>query len=289
MLNDEDIQRRAEGGGGRTSFRMILVWLVSGMILGAVCVGWFGFSRLETLFVRDFSTPIPRQMPLFRTTQEDITASREKLQGFVEGLDAASAPQAIDLGADDLNILLRTDPVARRLSGQVRVALNGQDFYDDLFSDTDFQYLKGNIFVEITNNRLRVDLSVPLRQLGIHEYGDRYINATGEVAVEIRDGTPRITFDPDTVNGEPPSRFVRNRIREVDVYALLMKDRPIYGQFAHRIEAFKIEENRCRMRLNQVRFDSGEGTTEGRLKEDTIRKRFEEIKDWKESADRIAR
>jgi hypothetical protein len=194
-------ERRGMGclGKGCLILTCFIIFLI---IAGAIGL-YFGF-KTHSAFLRSIYwakkthalSQEPSPVPQFETTDENVRTAKQKWENFENTRDQ---PAHIELTADDLNNLIANNRHAR-----------------------------GKVFVEIEDNRLRIQTSVPLGDYvaGGHYYlnGDIVIQSDGPQTLE----NPRLSRV--TINNEPiPSDVLDWKYRARPLRDYLGEYKATYG------------------------------------------------------------
>jgi hypothetical protein len=134
------------------------------IVAGAVGV-YFGFKKnsavLRGIYWAQSANVIasePASITRFEATEENMEAAARKWRDF-ERASHHGQPAHVELGADDLNNLIARD-----------------------------RHLRGNAFATIDGNRLRLQMSLPLREIlkreGYYLNGDVVIQTNGPASIE---------------------------------------------------------------------------------------------------------
>ena len=109
--------------------------------------------------------PVP--VPTVKMSQAEIDQVRQRVDAFRQAVRAGQSPAPLILSADEINALLISDP--------------------------DLEPLKGKLYVvKIEGNTIRAQTSVPMSQLGLTKFQDRYFNGFATFELSLRNGTLRL-------------------------------------------------------------------------------------------------
>lgn len=176
---------------------------------------WFLRQTSEDL-VESYTSPAPLDLAGMETNREETLSVIERFRDFVTALEQGEETGNFSLSADDINTLLQNEELLRGLRGMARVTIQ-----DDM---------------------LRADISVPLGLFN-ERFEGRYLNGTGELAVEMKDDRLSVTIDRLEVGGRDLPREIMNEIRKNNLVAALYEE-PSLEDFLRLIKSVKIEDGR---------------------------------------------
>ena len=139
------------------------------------------------------------------------------MQGFhIIAVERGEETGSFSLSADDINALLEFEDLLREFHGMARV--------------------------DIRDDRLMAEISVPL-DLFNERFEGRYLNGTGELSVEMKDGRLEVNIDRLEVGGQNiPDEFM-NEIRKNNLVETLLQD-PSLERFMGLVKSVKVEDGR---------------------------------------------
>lgn len=189
--------------------------LVILLALFAAAAYWFLRQTSENL-VESYTSQVPLDLARVETNPEETLSVIERLRDFITALERGEETGSFSLSADDINTLLQNEELLSELKGMARVTIR-----DDL---------------------LRADISVPLGMFN-ERFEGRYLNGTGELAVEMKDDRLSVTIDRLEVGGRDLPREIMNEIRKNNLVAALYEE-PSLEEFLRLIKSVKIEDGR---------------------------------------------
>lgn len=189
--------------------------LVLLLALFAAAAYWFLRQTSENL-VESYTSQAPLDLTRVETKPEETLSVIERLRDFITALERGEETGDFTLSADDINALLQNEELLSELKGMARVTIR-----DDL---------------------LRADISVPLGLFN-ERFEGRYLNGTGELAVEMKDDRLSVTIDRLEVGGRDLPREIMNEIRKNNLVEALY-DEPSLAEFLRLIKSVKIEDGR---------------------------------------------
>lgn len=235
--------------------------------------------------VVSYSDPIPQQLPTIQISRGEVKQLKQKWETFKEALRDGANSERLELSAKELNVMLLTDPEINKFQGKVVLSIDHQNVINALLSsDESLQYLKGNFHVEVRKGRIYADLSLPLEAIGLGEYGNRYVNARGEIIAKLRGQKLTVNMIPSEISGKELPAMVLDRVKELDLYELFVAPHPVYGRLGARIKSLEVDGDRIYLELTEekrslnllpgLKVDRGKKAKEA----------FEELKDLKDEA-----
>ena len=96
--------------------------------------------------------------------------------------------------------------------------------------------------VDIRDERLMTEISVPL-DLFNERFEGRYLNGTGELSVEMKDGRLEVNIDRLEVGGQNIPEEFMNEIRKNNLVETLLQD-PSLERFMGLVKSVKVEDGR---------------------------------------------
>ena len=96
--------------------------------------------------------------------------------------------------------------------------------------------------VDIQDDRLLAEISVPL-DLFNERFEGRYLNGTGELSVEMKDGRLEVNIDRLEVGGRNLPEEFMNEIRKNNLVETLLQD-PSLERFMGLVKSVKVEDGR---------------------------------------------
>lgn len=177
---------------------------------------YYYINRASTDLVESYTSSKPLDFPRAETSREEAQSVIERFRNFVYALEKGEETGSFSLSADDINALLQ---------------------YEDWF-----HRLRGMAHVTIREDLLRAEISVPLGMFN-DRFDGRYLNGTGELAVEMKDDRLRVTIDRLEVGGRNlPGEFM-NEVRKSNLLEALYEE-PSLEHFFRLVKAVKIEDGR---------------------------------------------
>jgi hypothetical protein len=142
------------------------------MIIAGVVALYFA-KRTVSGWINEYTDTAPASVPQTEYSSAQLQALRERLTVFKEAMDKRGPPAELLLTADDLNALVAAD-----------------------------KDLTGKVFVQITDDKIRGNISLPLDNLGPLKLKGRYLNGSGAFKVTLENGFLDVTLDSLEVKGK---------------------------------------------------------------------------------------
>lgn len=191
---------------------------LSTIILLAVIAGAAYYFLLQASddLVDAYTSPEPRDFARVEEGRDEALSVIERFRDFVIALERGEETESFSLSADDINALLEYEDLLREFHGMARV--------------------------DIRDDRMQADISVPLGMIN-ERFEGRYLNGTGEISVEIRDGRLEVNIDRLEVGGRNIPEEFMNEIRKNNLVETLFQD-PYLERFVGLVKSVKVEDGR---------------------------------------------
>lgn len=191
---------------------------LSAIILLAVIAGAAYYFLLQASddLVDAYTSPEPRDFALAEEGRDEALSVIGRFRDFVIALERGEETESFSLSADDINALLEYEDLLREFHGMARV--------------------------DIQDDRMQAEISVPLGMIN-ERFEGRYLNGTGEISVEIRDGRLEVNIDRLEVGGRNIPEEFMNEIRKNNLVETLFQD-PSLERFMGLVKSVKVEDGR---------------------------------------------
>jgi hypothetical protein len=157
--------------GCLTSSILVLV-VLAGLLLGYLKI------------LNSFTDTKPMPLPTVNMSDAEMAQVRQRVDAFSQDIRSGRNPNPLTLSSDELNALILTDPNLGKLKGQ--------------------------LYVNIEDNQVKGQLSVPTSRIGLGMFRHRYINGTGTFKVSLTNGTLYVNAQSLSVKGKPiPERYMQ--------------------------------------------------------------------------------
>lgn len=191
---------------------------LSAIILLAVIAGAAYYFLLQASddLVDAYTSPEPRDFAPAEERRDEVLSVIDRFRDFAVSLERGEKTESFSLSADDINALLENENLLREFHGMARV--------------------------DIRDDRMQADISVPLGMIN-ERFEGRYLNGTGEISVEMRDGRLEVNIDRLEVGGRNIPEEFMNEIRKNNLVETLLQD-PSLDRFMGLVKSVKVEDGR---------------------------------------------
>ena len=191
---------------------------LSAIILLAVIAGAAYYFLLQASddLVDTYTSPEPRDFAPAEERQDEVLSVIDRFRDFAIALERGEETESFLLSADDINAILENEDLLREFHGMARV--------------------------DIQDDRMQADISVPLGMIN-ERFEGRYLNGTGEISVEMRDGRLEVNIDRLEVGGRNIPEEFMNEIRKNNLVETLFQD-PSLERFMGLVKSVKVEDGR---------------------------------------------
>jgi hypothetical protein len=167
--------------------------------------------------VTDFTDPGPTPFPAVKLSPAEIGQVRKRVDDFREAVRAQRPTQPLSLNADELNALIATDPYMEPFKGKMHVTIQG--------------------------DQLEGQISIPMTEIGLPAFRNRYLNGAGTFKVAVRNGILHLTAQAIEVKGKPVPEVYMQRIRTENLARNLNSD-PRVSAALDRIEDVQVKDEK---------------------------------------------
>lgn len=211
-----DSMPQKSGGKGCLWGCLIAVGVV---IVGVVCTGVGGYFFL-TSQMKKYTAEAPMDLPTVEYDEAKMAELKARVDGFRDAIKEKTVPdEDLVLTAEEINALISSD-----------------------------ENLKGRVYVEIEDERLTGQVSIPLDN--IPGMGGRFLNGSGTFDVTLDDGVLVVTAEQMEVNGEMLPEAFMSEIRKENLAKDVYKDRE-NAEFIRQFEEIAIQGDTIVMRLKR--------------------------------------
>ena len=229
----------------------ILGLILAGFITG-IAVLFFTIQYVGKSIVVKYTDPLPRELPIVEVTQGEIKVLKNRWENFKQALKVGANSEKLELTSTELNVMLLTDPELKNSKGKAVMSIGHENISNAfLAGDESLQNLKGTFYFTIKNGRIYADFSLPFEAIGLGDFGDRFVNASGELVTSLVGQKLEVRLDPKEINGEVLPEIVLNRIKGLDLYELFVRDHPVYGGLGSRIKSIEVEDDLIQLELTK--------------------------------------
>jgi len=127
--------------------------------------------RQAMKFIDKFAQKEPVELPTVRYSMPDLHAVNRRIESFLIGARAGRTNSQLILNANDLNALVANSAYSN------------------------------HVYVLLTNNAVKGQISIPFEMLGMPMFSGRYLNGSGDIGVGVEGGRLTVCVNSFTVNG----------------------------------------------------------------------------------------
>ena len=191
---------------------------LSAIILLAVIGGaaYYFILQVSDKLVDAYTSLEPRVFTRAEEERDETLSVIDRFRDFVIALERGEETESFSLSADDINALLEYEDLVREFHGMARV--------------------------DIRDDRLLAEISVPLGLFN-ERFEGRYLNGTGELSVEMRDGRLDVNIDRLEVGGRDIPEEFMNEIRKNNLVENLLQN-PSVERFMGLVKSVKVQDGR---------------------------------------------
>lgn len=160
-------------------------------ILIAFLLGLYQLKRMLNFYTDTHAVSLPS----VQLSAAEMDLLKRRIENFQDAVRTGRPTEPLSLSADEINALIASDPNLARV--------------------------KGRVYVTIEGNRLKGQVSLPLDELGLPIFRNRYLNGTGVFAVGLHRGDLLVTTDSLVVKNKPLPAVYMDRIRSENLAANL--------------------------------------------------------------------
>jgi hypothetical protein len=165
-----------------------IVMLLCLVIAGLVAVHYA--KKKLTALVSEYTDTNPMTLPSVQISSADLEKLKKRYADFEAAVKAQRPTPPLVLTADEINALIASSP--------------------------DKQALKGKFYVSFDGDRVKGELSVPLKEIGWKMVRDRYLNGSGTFNLSLHNGVLFLSPQTIVVKGKPVPEMYMQGIRNAN-------------------------------------------------------------------------
>lgn len=146
------------------------------LIAAAVAIG-YGIKSSFNGLVEKYTDESPRELPMVTISDEELSGLKTRVEAFREAVKEGGDAPRLELTARDLNALIQRD--------------------------AEFNEVAGKVYVDIEDDRLKGEVSIPLDDLNLGQDKQLYLNGSVVFGLSIDEGGLAIGIDAMEINGMP--------------------------------------------------------------------------------------
>jgi hypothetical protein len=159
------------------------------LLLGALLIGLHYVRKM----VYQFTDAQPMTLPTVQMSQPEIEKVQERFEAFQTAVREHRPTKPLVLTADEINALIASGP--------------------------DAQPFKGKFYVSLEGSQLKGEMSLPLQDLGLRMFKDRYLNGSATFNLGLHNGVLFLTPQTITVKEKPVPEVYMQGIRKENLAA----------------------------------------------------------------------
>jgi hypothetical protein len=164
---------------------VLLVFLaVSGLIAVHVV------NQKITTLINNYTDTTPMTLPTVQMSSADTDKLKKRFAAFEEAIKAGRPTPPLELTADEINALIA--------------------------SSSDKQALKGKLYISLDGDRVKGEVSMPLKDFPWKRLHDRYLNGSGTFNVSLHNGALFVSPQTIVVKGKPVPEMYMQGIRSAN-------------------------------------------------------------------------
>jgi len=186
------------------------------LMLMVVLGGLFGLHFAKKMF-NDFTDAGPMDLPQVQMSRAEIDQLEQRIETFRQMVRNGKPTPPLILTSDEINALIANDP--------------------------DFGALKGKLYVTLSADSVKGQLSVPMDSVGLPLFKGRYLNGTGTFNVSLHNGRIRLSTMSFVVKGKPVPEVYMEQIRKHNLAEGINSD-PRAAAALDRLQDIKIQDGK---------------------------------------------
>lgn len=167
------------------------------------------------LFVKGFTSETPEEIPVYQPAAGEYEAVKAKIEAF---------KTAVENGT----------------SG-VKLVLTGNDINTMISSEEDLKEVKGKVYVNIVDDKISVEISVPLDKMP--GFSGRYLNGSAGIMVSMESGILEVTLDHFEVNDELVPDEIMTALQSENL-AKGLYDNPEAAELINQVQDLRVEDGK---------------------------------------------
>ncbi len=192
---------------------IIAAILVVGGTTAIIGSGYYVFAKLRD----NYTETQPMALPQVSLSKEEREAVKDRFEDFRNAVDNGTAVDPFILSEDEINTLIAE-------------------------SDPD-EPLKDSLRVQIEDDLLKGQVSIPLDDIPLPGLKGRYFNGTADLRASLKDGKLEVYIENAEVRGEPLPKSVMDELRRENLTAEALKD-PEARKTLEKIESIEIRDGK---------------------------------------------
>ena len=188
-----------------------LVLLV--LVLGALMAGLHYVKKM----VNQLTDSRPMELPTVQMSPAEIDNLKQRFEAFQKAVRERRPTEPLVLAADDINALIANGP--------------------------ERQSLKGKFYVSLDRDKLKGEVSVPLREMGLSLFKGRYLNGSATFNLSFNHGALSVAPQTILVKGAPLPEVYMQEIRKQNLAAGFTNE-PSAGEVLQALEDIQVKDGK---------------------------------------------
>ena len=154
-------------------------------VLAGAGIGIATYAMVK--YAKGFTSDSPVEIPVYEPVAGEYESVQERIEEFKNAVEGGTSGVELILTGNDINAIIA--------------------------SDEDLAELRGKAYVKIEDDKITVDVSMPLEW--IPWFSGRYLNGSAVIKASMESGLLFVVLDQVKVNGEPlPEEFMGQLLGE---------------------------------------------------------------------------
>lgn len=172
-------------------------------------------THLLLKYARGFTSEEAAEIPVYQPAAGEYEAVQAKIENFKNAVEGGISGVELVLTADDINAII--------------------------VSNADLAELKGMAYVKIEDDKIAVDMSMPLDR--IPGFSGRYLNGSATINASMEAGMLFVGFDRIEVNGEPVPETIMEQLRNENMAKGLYKNKEMM-EIIGKVQDVRVEDGK---------------------------------------------
>ncbi len=196
--------------------------LFYGCLTGTVCLlailvaALLGLHQVKKM-VTEYTDTNPVPLPAVTLSAAQIEQLERRIEAFQDTVRAGRPAQPLVLTGEELNALVASRPDLRRF--------------------------KDKVYISIPDSQLAGQISIPMSELGLPFFRNRYLNGSTTFSVSLQNGKLRVVPDNILVKGKPLPRVYMEQIRQQNL-AASAEDNPRVSVALDRLQDIQVKDGK---------------------------------------------
>lgn len=186
---------------------------ITAAVLAVLAVAGIGIgTHLLLKYARGFTADAPAEIPVYQPAEGEYEAVKARIENFKNVVEGGTSGVELVLTGDDINTLIA--------------------------SDENLVALKERAYVKIEDDKITVDVSIPLGE--IPKFSGRYINGSATINASMESGALFVELNQVEVKGEPLPEWFMEQLRGENLAKDLYKDKEMM-EVINKVQDVRVE------------------------------------------------